>query len=254
MGQGCRQSQSLILGGEHRSRAPAQHIIPCRARRFRVAVRAERCRAAGERNQQGGFRCIKTAGGSAKPGQGAGAYAFDIAGLRRKRQPDPQDFLLAEARFQLKGAEDFNRLGTQPAWARFQQPRRLHGDSGPARDHPPRAQPLPRRTRERPRINASMVIKAPILCRDQQIEQNGGDILRPRRQAPKATRCGQDGKNASFTILHLHAHSMQAREVGREQSIQREGGDQQRAKTNGNGRKPPLAQHGARRLQGQVPC
>ena len=104
-----------------------------------MAIRAEGGWAAGQRNQQGCLGRIQSMGGAAKPGQSSGADAFNIAALRCQRQPNAQDFPLAEARFQLKGAEDFNCLGAQPARARFQQARRLHGDGGPARDHTPRA-------------------------------------------------------------------------------------------------------------------
>ena len=198
-----------------------------------MTIRAEGRRAARQRNQQRRFRRIKPLCGAAKPGQCAGAHPFNIAALRGERQPDAQNFPLAEARFQLKGAEDFNRLGAQPARARFQQPRRLHGDGGPARDHAPRAQPLPRGAPKRQGINAGVLVEAPILRRDQQIEQNGGDIFGPRRQPPKATRRGQDGKDAPVTILHLHTHGMQAREIGWVKPIKRKGRQQQGGKARG---------------------
>ena len=133
----------------------------------------------------------------------------------------------------MKGAEDFNRLGTQPARARFQKPRRLHGEGRTARNHPPRAQPLPRRAPKGQGINAGVLVEAPILRRDQQIKQNGRDIFWPGRQPPKPAWRGQDRKDAPVTILHLHAHGMQAREVWREKPIQREGREHKRAKACG---------------------
>ena len=198
-----------------------------------MAIRAEGSRAAHKRNQQRRFCRIKPLRGAPKPGQRTSTHAFDIAALRGEGQPNAQDFPLAETRFQLEGAEDFNRLGAQPARARFQQPRRLHGDGGPARDHSPRAQPLPRGASKGQGINAGVLVEAPILRHDQQIKQNGGDIFRPGRQPPKATRRGQDRENASFAILHLHAHGMQAREVRREKPIQRERRQQHGTKASG---------------------
>jgi hypothetical protein len=68
---------------------------------------------------------------------------------------------------ELERAGHFQKLAAQMARARFQQPRRLHGEGGTARDHAPRAHPLRGGARQGERVHARMAMKAPILGGDQ---------------------------------------------------------------------------------------
>ena len=113
--------------------------------------------------------------------------AFEISAIRRERQIEAKDLVLAQLALELNGAHRLPELDVERALgARLEQARDLHGDGRAARHDLPIRDELQRGAAEGERIDARMLEEALVLIGKQHVEITRIDLIARGGEPPAA--------------------------------------------------------------------
>ena len=217
-----------------------QHLVARGARRGAVAVGAQPLGRARQRDQQRRLGLGEPPRLLAEIGEAGRAHPFQIAAERRQGEIEIEDLVLGQMQLELKRAAHLHQLRRQPARARLEQPRHLHGEGRGARDDTALARPLRRGAQHRQGVDAGMAREALVLVGDQHAQVERIDLGRVDRQAPRPVGRGEGAQHDAVAIGHHHRGLVETAEIEREQPIEREPGERQARNRGAAPRKPAM--------------
>ena len=203
-----RRSPRRVPPRLRRRRRPPPRAVSTRSR---AASAASRLRSGRRRSGKCGRATSSAASSHGQPprllaeiGKACGAHAFQIAAIGRMRQIKIEDLVLRQPPLDLDGArhlQEFRRKRT--SLARLDQPRHLHRKRRGAGDDAAVGDELQRRAPHRQRIDAVMLVEAPVLIGDQHAQELRIDIRDRRLQPPAAFRRRKGPKQLPVGIQHF---------------------------------------------------
>ena len=179
-------------------------------------------------DEQRRFGGAEVLGLLAEIGERGGAHALEVAAHRRQGQVDRQHLALGVAPFELQGArrlEDLRPQGAARSDAEeigLQQPGGLHGERRGARHDAAAVDPLLGRAHRGQRIDAPVVVEAAILVGLEQGEIDRIDVVDGGPEPPLAVRRGEGAQQAAVGVDDLGRPVVVARQVGREDPVERQ--------------------------------
>ncbi len=203
--------------------AAHQHPIAGRLRGLAGALRPAALGRLRNGDQQGGLGGGELPGFLAEIGEGGGTHALEVAAHRRQGQIDRQHLALGVAPFELQRARRLDRLGEKPARSRFEQAGGLHGNGRGARHDAAARDPLAGSARRGQRVDAPMVVEASVLVGLEQGEIDRIDVVDRGLEPPFAVGCREGAQQPAVGVDGLARPLVVAREVGREDPIERQG-------------------------------
>ena len=181
-----------------------------------------------QRHQQGGFRHGQPLRLLAEPGERGRAHAFEIAAIGRQRQVAFEDLALGQPPLDLQGAEHLPQLaGEAAAFARLDQPRKLHRQRRAAGDDVAVAGELAGGAHHRHGIDARMVAEALVLVGDQHLDELRIDLVEAdgSRQRPSGLAKARSSAPSRSSTSAETAPASQRRRKGAVERDQRRPGD-----------------------------
>ena len=174
-----------------------------------------------QRDQQGGFRDRQPLRLLAEIGERGGADAFEIAAIGRQRQVALEDLLLGEPPLDLDGAKDLAELLAEAAaFARLDQPGKLHRQRRAARDDAAVAGELPCGAQQRQRVDAVVIPEALVLIGDQHLDELRIDLVEAGRQPPAPVGRGEGPEQRAVAVDDLAGDRDRLRQRRREGAVE----------------------------------
>ena len=209
----------------------AEHAVARGERALRVAVGPAALGQLRQGDEERGLGDGEALRLLAEPGERGGAQALEIAAIGRQRQVALQDIALGKPALDLDGAQQLAQLARQAAaFARLDQPGKLHRQRRAAGDDASIAGELQGGTSERQEVDAAVVEEALVLVGDQHVEEARVDLVERRGEAPAALRVGEGAQQRAVAVGDLCRQGAgigQRRRVGAVERFQRRPGGAQ---------------------------
>ena len=146
--------------------------------------------------------------------------AFEISAVRRERQIEAEDLVLAQLALELDGAHRLPELDIERALCpRLEQARDLHGDGRAARHDLPMCDELQRGAAEGERIDARMLEEALVLIGEQHVEITRIDLIAGGGEPPAALARHIGAEQFAVAVDHGLGEFQIAAERGRSERV-----------------------------------
>ena len=204
---------------------PLQHAVASDTRRARIAVGAAPLGRLRQGDEQGGLADRQPARLLAEVGERRRAHALDVAAERRQPQVQREDLRLRQMVLEPQGADDLAHLGAARALVvTLDEAGDLHGQRGGAGNDAAVLDELPGGARQRPHVDAAMIVEALVLEGHEHGEIALIDVRGFDGKPPAAVRRREGAQQPVAPVEDGRRDFLRRLEIGRPDPVNRDVG------------------------------